>query len=103
MSISLEEYIEENIFSKSIESQKNNKKWMQKEAEREEKKDTKGSLREYFKLKEDEHITMDMLNKEIEKIKKKYGDEEYPKDILKLIRRLNLAKTYIGKNKNIKK
>jgi hypothetical protein len=55
MNISLEKEIEL-LFSK--ESQKKDKNWMQNEAERESEKGTKGSLREYFKLKDDEHITV---------------------------------------------
>lgn len=99
MNISLEKEIEL-LFSK--ESQKKDKNWMQNEAERESEKGTKGSLREYFKLKDDEHITIEMIDKEKERLRKKYikkDDDKYPPEILKVIRRLNLARTFISKNK----
>lgn len=98
--ISLEQEIE-NLFSE--ESQKKDKNWMQDEAEREKEKGTKGSLREYFKLKDDEHITIEMIENELKRLKGKYPNGKYPDDVLRLIRRLNLAKTLINKSKNTKK
>lgn len=103
MNTSLENYFDK-IFS--TKSQKKDKSWMQDEAEREKEKGTTGALRNYFKLKDDEHLTIEMIDKELERLKKKYIKKEgdkYPPEILKLVRRLNLAKTFLMKNKNIKK
>ena len=58
-----------------------------------------GSLRKRFGLKDDEKVTTSLITKEIEKLEKKDKDKDKPgiqgltKSDLKLLKKLNLAKT----------
>lgn len=58
------------------------------------------SLRKYFKLKENENITIKMINDELKKIeKRKPSGGTYSEADLKLVRQLNAAKNMIKINK----
>jgi len=84
--------IEEELFSSEGD------KMTQKEKKDEKDKGTIGSLKEYFKLKIDEHLTLEILNKELEKLKKKYiknEDSNFPPAVLAIVRKINLAKIYL--------
>lgn len=87
--------IEDELFSTESD---NKKKWMQEESKKEKNKGTTGSLREYFKLKKEDVLTVEMLDKELEKLKKKYikdKDSNFPPDVLAIVRKINLAKIYL--------
>jgi hypothetical protein len=86
--------------------EESDKKWMQKEGKEEDKKGTTGSLRAYFKVKDEDAITMDMIDKELDKLKSKYIKKEgdkYPINILAIIRKLNMAKIYLKAGEKKKK
>ena len=90
-----------NLIDKEIFSEEFIKKWIQKEKEREQSKGAEGCLRNYFRLKEDEIMTLEMLDKELTRLKKKYGkDDKYPPEIFKIIIKINMAKIYLRGNKN---
>lgn len=72
------------------------KKWMQQMTKS--KKFEKGALRKYFGLKKDETITMEMLDREISKLEKKYPEGGYSKPDLELKRRLESAKTMMSQD-----
>ena len=63
------------------------------------------SLKKHFGLKKDEKITTILMNKEIEKLKTKDKDPNTPgiqgltKDDLRLLKKLNLAKTLAKRRK----
>lgn len=92
----------EDLFS----TEASKKKWMQEESKKEEDKGTVGSLRKYFKLKDGEAVTMDMVEKELAKLKSKYikkEEDDYPINILGIVRKLNLAKVYLKASEKRKK
>ena len=60
----------------------------------------KGALRRYFGLRKDEKVTIPMINKALRPLEKKVKkDEPLSAQELKLLRRLNLAKTLISVKK----
>ncbi len=65
-------------------------KWIQKMAGKPGFKE--GALRKHFGLKEDEKMTIKMINDELSKLKKKYPEGGYSVSDLKLVRQLNAAK-----------
>jgi len=75
------------------------KKWMQKEVKREEKAGTRGALRKYFSLKDDETITFKMIDDELSRLNKKYPDGGYNANDLKLFRRLQQARRFMEARK----
>ena len=65
------------------------KKWMQQMTRK--KKFEEGALRKYFGLKKNETMTVGMVEKELERLEKKYPDGGYSKSDLELQRRLQAA------------
>lgn len=54
------------------------------------------SIRKHFKLKEDENVTIKMIDDELKKIeKRKLANGKYSESDLKLVRQLNAAKNMI--------
>jgi len=71
------------------------KKWMQQMTKS--KKFEEGALRKYFGLKKGDKITMGMLDKELEKLEKRYPDGGYSKSDLELQKRLQAAKNMMSR------
>lgn len=71
------------------------KKWMQHMTKS--KKFEEGALRRYFSLKKDQKITMAMLDKELDKLEKKYPDGGYSKPDLELQKRLQAARNMMSR------
>lgn len=70
------------------------KKWVQQMTKS--KKFEEGALRRYFGLKKDEKVTMEMLDKGLDKLQKKYPDGGYSKSDLELQKRLQAAKNMMS-------
>jgi len=75
------------------------KKWMQKLGKTMDKKGTEGSLRKHFGLKEGQPVTIQMLDRELSKLKSKKGDKPYSDNDLQLVRKLNAAKNMMDSKK----
>ena len=73
---------------------KKDKKWMQQMTKS--KKFEEGSLRKHFGLKKDQKITVSMIDKELDRLAKKYPDGGYSKSDLQLQRRLQAARNMIS-------
>ena len=70
---------------------KKKEKWMQKMVKS--PKFEEGALRKYFGIKKGEKISIGMINKELDKLEKKYPDGGYSKSDLELQKRLTSART----------
>lgn len=75
------------------------KKWMQEVSKKQESKGTKGALRAWFGLKKDETISLGMIDKELDKLEKKYPDGGFSASDLKLFRRLQQARRFMEASK----
>ena len=71
------------------------KKWMQQMTKS--KKFEEGALRKYFGLKKKEKVTMGMIDKELDKLEKKYPDGGYSKPDLELQKRLQAARNMMSR------
>jgi hypothetical protein len=71
------------------------KKWMQQMTKS--KKFEEGALRKYFGIKKGEKISIGMINKELDKLEKKYPDGGYSKPDLELQKRLQAAKNMMSR------
>jgi hypothetical protein len=72
------------------------KKWMQQMTKS--KKFEEGALRKHFGLKKDETITIAMIEKELNRLEKKYPDGGYSKSDLELQKRLVAARTMMSRS-----
>ncbi len=75
---------------------KKKEKWMQKMVKS--PKYEEGALRKYFGLKKDEKVTISMIDRELDKLEKKYPDGGYSKPDLELQKRLTSARTMMSRS-----